>query len=79
MTTQVAKWGNSLGVRLPKSIAQDARLGAGDKVDVSIEGDAVVIRRARRRYTIEELVAGITKKNRHRHVDWGPPVGGEVW
>ncbi len=31
------------------------------------------------KYTIEDMVKGITKKNRHKEVDWGPPRGKEVW
>ena len=34
MTTRIAKWGNSLGLRLPKSVTQEAQLDEGDKVDV---------------------------------------------
>ena len=35
--------------------------------------------RRKRRYTLDELVAGITPDNRHEEIDWGPPVGNEVW
>jgi antitoxin MazE len=35
--------------------------------------------RRRRRYTLERLVAGISPENRHRGLEWGPPVGNEVW
>jgi len=35
------------------------------------------------RYSLEELVVGITPENRHEEVDWGPPVGreftGDAW
>jgi antitoxin component of MazEF toxin-antitoxin module len=33
----------------------------------------------RRKYTLEQLVAGITAKNRHEEISTGKPVGGEVW
>ena len=36
-------------------------------------------KRRKRRYTLDELVAGITPENRHEEIDWGPPVGNEVW
>jgi len=35
--------------------------------------------RRRRRYTLEQLVADIRLENRHREIEWGPPVGNEVW
>lgn len=79
MTTQVAKWGNSLGLRLPKSVALEAQIGDGDMVDVVVEQGAIVIRPARTRYSLDELVEGITKANRHGKTDWGSPVGRESW
>jgi antitoxin MazE len=79
MTTQLAKWGNSLGLRLPKAIALEAGLEAGDPVDVSVKGGAIVIRPSRPTYTLEQLVAKITPRNRHDESDWGAPAGGEAW
>jgi len=78
-TTQIAKWGNSLGLRLPKAVAREARMDEGDIVDVSVENGAVVIRASRLTYSLEQLVAGITARNRHDESDWGTPVGREVW
>ena len=79
MTTQVAKWGNSLGLRLPKSVAVEAHIDDGDMVDVTVEDGVIVIRPAGRRYSLDELVEGISARNRHRETDWGKPVGREVW
>jgi antitoxin MazE len=78
-TTQIAKWGNSLGLRLPKAVAREARIDDGDIVDVSVENGAVVIRASRPTYSLEQLVARITARNRHDESDWGMPVGHEVW
>jgi len=77
--TQIAKWGNSLGLRLPKAIAQEVRVDEGDTVDVSVNGGAIVIRPNRPRYSLEELVDRITPRNRHRETDWDAAVGHEVW
>jgi antitoxin MazE len=77
--TQLAKWGNSLGLRLPKSVALEAQLAEGDTVDVSVDNGAIVIRPARPRYTLEELVGRITSRNRHTETDWGTALGHEVW
>ena len=79
MTTQVAKWRNSLWLRLPESVAQEAQVGDGDKLDVVVDGGAIVIRPARASYSLEELVARITNANRHDQTDWGTPVGRETW
>jgi antitoxin MazE len=79
MTTKVATWGNSLAVRLPRGVAEEAAVKDGDAVEVTIEHGAIVMRPAARRYTIEELTEGITRRNRHDETHWGPPVGKEVW
>ena len=78
-TTQVSKWGNSLGLRLPKSVARDAHLDEGDTVEVSFDNGAIVIRPSRPRYSLDELVGRITARNRHSESDWGGPLGDEVW
>ena len=78
MQTQVGKWGDSLAVRIPGTYARDLGLEEGMEVDVSLEGGALLLR-PRRRYTIEELVRGITPENVHGETDWGPPAGREAW
>ena len=78
--TQVAKWGNSLAIRIPRSIAKGANLTEGDRLSLDVAEDgSIVLRSSRRKYSLEELVAGITPKNRHSETEWGKPVGKEVW
>ena len=77
--TQIAKWGNSLGLRLPKAVAREAQLDEGDSVDVSVKNGAIVIRPSRPTYSLAQLVAKITPRNRHDESDWGPSVGRESW
>jgi antitoxin MazE len=78
-TTQVAKWGNSLGLRLPKAVAREARVEEGDMVDVSVDNGAIVIRPSRPRYSLDDLVGRITARNRHNESNWGAALGHEVW
>ncbi len=77
--TQIARWGNSLGLRLPKSVTLEAQVDEGDTVDVSVRNGAIVIRPSRPTYSLELLVAKITPRNRHHESDWGTPVGDEAW
>jgi antitoxin MazE len=79
ITTQLSKWGNSLGLRLPKSVAREAQLDEGDTVDVSVHNGTIVIRPTRPRYSLDELVGRITARNRHAESDWSGPVGDEMW
>jgi antitoxin MazE len=79
-TTQLAKWGHSLAVRIPKEVVESARFKEGQQVTVGVTKDgAVVVRRARRRYELAALLSGITPKNRHSESRWGPAAGKEVW
>ncbi len=80
MSVQLSKWGNSLGVRLPKLIVEQARLRAGDQVEVSVaESGQVLLTPVRRKLTLEELVNRITPKNRHSETEWGEVQGREAW
>ena len=80
MNTKIQKWGNSLGIRLPKEIANNQDLIAGSVVKVSTEDKKIIIERVNKpRYTIEALVAGINKDNLHEATDWGEPRGKEIW
>jgi antitoxin MazE len=78
--TKIQKWGNSLGLRIPRSFADEAGVEAGSAVDLSVQDGELVIRPARRRkYRLRDLVRRITSKNIHREVDTGSPVGKEIW
>jgi len=81
MTTRVQKWGNSLALRIPKSFAEEVKLGQGTEVELSLENGKLLIQPVKEEnpYTLEELVAGITDENLHSEIDFGGPVGKEVW
>ncbi|MEO7634910.1 MAG: AbrB/MazE/SpoVT family DNA-binding domain-containing protein [Sphingomicrobium sp.] len=80
MNQQVKRWGNSLAVRLPATLAAELGLRENDPVDIRRDGDGVRIEKvAIDDPTLEELLARITPENRHPETDWGPPVGKEIW
>lgn len=80
MQTKIQKWGNSLGLRIPKSFAEQAGVEAGSDVDLSIESGELIVRPWRaRRYDLKELLRSVTAKNIHREVETGEPLGREVW
>ncbi len=80
MTTKIARWGNSLAVRLPKNAVAGLGLADGMPVEVRTDkGRLIVIPQKGPNAELARLVARITPKNRHAATDWGPPVGGEVW
>jgi antitoxin MazE len=75
---QLAKWGNSLAVRIPKAVAEEARMREGDSVVVEALDGRIEVRRGEKIPTLEELVAKITPQNRHKETDWGPACGKEI-
>lgn len=81
MTTTIQKWGNSCAVRLPQELLRKLDLQAGREVTIREEKNGVlsIVPAPRHALSLEQMVAGITKKNQHPLVDWGPPRGSEVW
>ncbi|MEO8194197.1 MAG: AbrB/MazE/SpoVT family DNA-binding domain-containing protein [Gemmatimonadales bacterium] len=79
MVTTVGRWGNSLAIRIPKAFAAQADLVEDTEVEIALEGDTIVVRQARKEWTLDELVKGITKANTHREVEWGRKAGREAW
>ena len=79
------KWGNSLALRIPSAFAKEVGAVEGRRAELTVESGALVVKvaaakpRKRRRYRLEDLIAGITPETYHRETDWGPAVGNEVW
>lgn len=78
MQVQLARWGNSLGLRIPKEVAAQAGLRAGIRVELAAEGDRIVIKPARPRYVLAELLEGVTPEAMREAFDWGPDIGREI-
>lgn len=78
MLATVSKWGNSLAIRIPRGIAEDARISEGVAIDIRAEEGRIVAEPVAPP-TLEALVAGITPENMHTEQFGGQPVGNEVW
>lgn len=80
MVTKIQKWGNSLGLRIPKSFAKEAGVEEGSAVDISIDGERLVIQPVRSpAYKLRDLVSEIREDNLHNEIPTGDRVGREVW
>jgi antitoxin MazE len=79
MQTAIAKWGNSLALRLPRNVAADARLYEGTPVELRVEGERLVIVVARPKYRLADLLAQLKPEHAHGETDWGPARGEEEW
>ena len=78
MTVRVQKWGNSLGVRIPKAIARQNAIEEGTELEVMAANGRVILR-SRKVPSLKELVAGMKPANRPTLVEWGKAVGREAW
>jgi antitoxin MazE len=78
MTVRVQKWGNSLGVRIPKSVAKQTSITEGTELEVLASGGRVILR-PQKVPSLKDLVSAMKPGNRPAVVDWGKPVGKEAW
>ena len=82
MLTKIQKWGNSQGIRLTKNLLADVQIGVGDEVDISVKDGIMIItpaKKIRGKYSLKDLVSRIPENYQTGEVDWGEPVGKEVW
>ena len=79
MRTRIQKWGNSLALRIPKTFIQETGLAAESEVEISLLDGQIVVAPIQPTETLEDLLAQITDENIHPEIDFGPPVGKEIW
>jgi antitoxin MazE len=84
MIVEFRMWGNSLAVRIPKALAQAIKARDGKRAEIGIENGALIVRPLSKptrkpRYTLDELLTGMTRDNVPQDVDWGSPRGHEAW
>lgn len=80
MQTQVKKWGNSQGIRIPKEVLQEADIAVDDMLDVKVSNGVIMLVKPFRHKTLEERVAEYGGKlDLDGEYDWGEPVGREIW
>jgi len=75
--TEIARWGNSLAVRLPKQVLEQAGPAEGAAVELAVESGTVVLGPIRRRQSTDQLIAGITPESLPENFD-DAPVGREL-
>ena len=83
MATTVQKWGNSLGIRVPKAIAEQVNLSNGTEVEFETTGGVLTVRpkhrrRRRSKYTLAELLAQWKPAHRHGEIHKDGPRGREL-
>lgn len=78
MPQTIVKWGNSLGLRIPQSIAEQIKLSEGSQVVLEVVDGNLMIKPKRTKYSLDALLEDITPSNIHGETDTGRPVGNEI-
>jgi antitoxin MazE len=80
MHVRVQKWGNSLAVRIPKPLAEDAKVREGTVLNLAVsDGKVIATPVKRKKQSLKQMLANVTRENLHAEIESGPPVGREIW
>lgn len=79
MTTTIQKWGNSQGIRIPKFLIEAVEWHENEQLVMTAENGSIVIKKAEPRKNIIELFEDYEGDYKPSEIDWGEPVGNEVW
>ncbi len=80
MTTNIRKWGNSQGLRIPKILLDSLKWKEGKQLEMILGEGEIILRPVKaRRKSIQELFANYQEDYQPSEVDWGKPEGKEVW
>lgn len=78
MHSQVQKWGNSLGIRIPKALAKKLNLHSGSDVELEADNDHIVI--SKKYSELDQMLERINNNNIHHEAfENDNPKGKEVW
>lgn len=80
MKSQIGQWGNSLAVRIPKHITESLDLKINDRITFSVEAGKIVLEPVKtlEELDLDDLLAEVEEPS-ELEVDWGKPMGNEVW
>lgn len=80
MVTTIKKWGNSLALRIPSTLARDMHLSPGSLVEMAIVAGKMVIKpEGQRKISLSKMLKGITKNNRHSEQNCSGVTGRELF
>lgn len=79
MIISINKWGNSQGIRIPKSILEELKWKENEKLNMEIINGKIVIEKIKSRKNINEIFQGYDEEYEPINMDWGKPVGDEIW
>lgn len=80
MNVTVSKWGNSLGIRIPKAVTDELHLSEGSSLTLTASAEGYVLRPGQPKvsYLLGDLLEHMRGEALPEVVDWGPDVGEEI-
>ena len=79
MPAIISRWGNSLAVRIPVSVAEKAKISEGDAVEVSVSRQGrLIVESVRKEIDFGALYDQITPAKRFEEIVTGSARGSEV-
>lgn len=79
MITKISRWGNSLGIRIPKPIVENLHLNIGSEVVVNQENGTIVIKPTNSDTApMDELIFGMTEDGLMDQFEDYPEIGKEI-
>src|SRR5688500_9012513 len=78
MRATICKWGNSLGLRIPRGLAEDAGLAEVSVLELRLE-DGRLVAEPVMVEKLDVVLGKVTSKNRHHELLVDSPLGREVW
>jgi len=80
MHVKAQKWGNSLGIRIPKSYTINANIEEGTEIDLVFENGFIVMKPIQKvKKKLDDFLCLVTPENIHAETKNGNIVGGEIW
>lgn len=79
MKTVVQKWGHSLALRIPKTMAEHIKVTEGAPVEITESRGNLLIKPTPAKPSLKDLLSKVKLENLHSETKTGQPVGKEVW
>ena len=79
MESRIQRWGNSLAVRIPNTIAKELHISQGTQVELRQHDDQIIISPKKKKEKLKDLISKITDANKHVEVKTHRVMGNEIW
>lgn len=80
MEVKLQKWGNSLGIRIPKNILDSLDFKEGDSLLINQVDEKILISKSKKKkISLKELFDKYKGKNLSKDFSWDEKVGREIW